>query len=193
MINRFRREVYQVLEQRADSGMGLIDALTSAPVVESPVGLSESPLFRCEFSSVYDFLKSGRMLYFLLRWVLCRNQPEDAETSAGYEVYAVDCTKDPAPEAETLPDRGRSKKGSHTPVEVGHVSSWLVRLVAKGTSWCMPLDIRRVPTERTDSQVGREQVAALATQESSRSRVVVADSLYGNVAFLAVFMALQSV
>ena len=173
--------------------MDLVDALTSAPVVESPVGLSESPLFRREFSSVYDFLKSGRIVYWRLRQVLFRNQPEEAETIAGYEVYAVDCTKDPAPEAETLPDRGQSKKGRHAPIEVGHVYSWLVRLVARGTSWCMPLDIRRVPTESTDSQVGSEQVATLAAQESSRPKVVVADSLYCNVAFLSIFMTLQSV
>jgi hypothetical protein len=193
MIHRFRREVYHCLEQRADAGLDLVDALTSAPVVESPVGLSESPLFRREFSSVYDFLKSGRFIYWRLRRVLFRNQPAEAETIAGYEVYALDCTKDPVPEAETLPDRGQSKKGRHAPVEVGHVYSWLVRLVARGTSWCMPLDVRRVPTESTDSQVGSEQVATLSTQESRRPKVVVADSLYCNVAFLSLFMTIQYV
>ncbi len=59
MINRFRREVYQSFERRADSGMDLIDALCSALTVESPVAQSESPLFRRRFSSVYDFLKKG--------------------------------------------------------------------------------------------------------------------------------------
>jgi hypothetical protein len=39
MNHRFRREVYQSFEQRADAGMDLVDALTSAPVVESPVAL----------------------------------------------------------------------------------------------------------------------------------------------------------
>jgi len=193
MIDRFRREVYQSFEQRADAGLDLIDSLTSAPVVESPVGLSESPMFRREFSSVYDALKSGRIAYGRLRQVLFRHQPADAETIAGYEVYAVDCTKDPAPEAETLPDRGQSKKGRYAPTEVGHVYSWLVRLVANGTSWCMPLDVRRVPTESTDSEVGSDQVETLATQDSSRPKVVVADSLYCNAAFLSVFMFLQSV
>ena len=123
MINRFRREVYQSLQQRADAGLDLVDALTSAPVVESPVGLSESPLFRREFSSVYDFLKSGRILYYLLRKVLLRNQPPEAEIIAGYEVYAVDCTKEPAPAAETLPDRGQSKTGGYELTAEGHVSS----------------------------------------------------------------------
>ena len=192
MNDRFRREVYHSFEQRADAGMDLVDALTSAPTVESPVGLSESALFRRGFSSVYDFLKSGRMLLPKLRRVLFRHQPEEAETIAGYEVYAVDCTGDPTPKAKTLPDRGQSKKGRNAPLEVGHTYSWLVRLVARGTSWCMPLDIGRVPTDSSDSQVGAEQVTRLA-QHNSRSKVVVADSLYCNAAFLAIFLTVQFV
>lgn len=50
MINRFRREIYQSFEQRGDAGLDLIDALSSATTVESPVGQSESPLFRRGFS-----------------------------------------------------------------------------------------------------------------------------------------------
>lgn len=192
MNDRFRREVYQSFEQRADAGMDLVDALTSAPTVESPVGLSESTLFRRRFSSIYDFLKSGRMLLPRLRRVLFRHQPEEAETIAGYEVYAVDCTEDPTPEAKTLPDRGQSKKGRHAPLEVGHTYSWLVRLVQGGTSWCMPLDLGRVPTESSDSQVGAEQVTALA-QHNSHPKVVVADSLYCNATFLAIFLTVQFV
>jgi hypothetical protein len=191
MIDRFRREVYQSFEQRGDAGMDLIDALTSALTVESPVAQSESPLFRRRFSSVYDFLKQGRILLPELRRVLERNQPEDAEEIAGFEVYAVDCTEDPAPEAETLPDRSQSKKGRHAPVEVVHRYSWLVRLIGWRTSWCMPQDIRRVSTESTDSEVGAEQVAALA-QRNARPKVVVADSLYCNVVFLGIFLAVQN-
>ena len=192
MHDRFRREVYQSFEQRADAGMDLVDALTSAPTVRSPVELSETALFRRRFSSVYDFLKSGRIVLPRLRQVLFRHQPEEAETIAGYEIYAVDCTGDPAPEAKTLPDRGQSKKGRTAPLEVGHTYSWLVRLVERGTSWCMPLDIARVPTESTDSQVGGEQVSALAKHQS-RPKVVVADSLYCNATFLSIFLTLQFV
>jgi len=192
MDDRFRREVYQSFEQRADAGMELVDALTSAPTVGSPVGLSESSLFRRGFSSVYDFLKSGRILLPRLRRVLFRHQPKDAETIAGYEVYAVDCTGDPAPAAKTLPDRGQSRKGRLASLEVGHTYSWLVRLVQRGTSWCMPLDIGRVPTERTDSQVGVEQVAALA-KHNNHPKVVVADSLYCNATFLAICLTVQFV
>ena len=192
MINRFRREVYQSFEQRGDTGMDLIDALTSALTVESPVAQSESPLFRRRFSSVYDYLKQGRILVPELRRVLDRNQPEDAERIAGFEVYAVDCTEDPAPEAETLPDRSRSKKGRYAPIEVGHRYSWLGRLVEWRTSWCMPQDIQRVSTTSTDSQVGAEQVVALAAR-NARPKVVVADSLYCNTIFLGAFLALQGI
>ncbi|HEX9595981.1 MAG TPA: transposase [Anaerolineales bacterium] len=214
MIDRFRREVYQSFEQRADAGMELIDALSSALTVESPVAQSESPLFRRRFSSVYDFLKQGRILLPQLRRVLERNQPEDAEVIAGYEVYAVDCTEDPAPAAQTLADRSQSKKGRHAPTQVGHRYSWLVRLVGWRTSWCMPQDIRRVSTATTDSQVGAEQVAALAAPKGGAgepslpsvrdrpgpgasagcplgAKVVVADSLYGNVIFLSIFLTVQ--
>lgn len=191
MINRFRREVYQSFERRADSGMDLIDALSSAPTVESPVGQSESPVFRRRFSSVYDFLKMGRILLPQLRQVLDRNQPDDAEEIAGFEVYAVDCTEDPVPDAETLKDRSRSKKGRHAPTQVVHRYSWIVRLVEWRTSWCMPQDMRRVSTETTDSEVGAEQVASLA-QGNDRPKVVVADSLYCNVIFLGIFLTVQN-
>ena len=53
-------------------------------------------------------------------------------------------------------------------------------------------DIRRVPTDSTDSQVGSEQVEAL-TQRNARPKVVVADSLYCNVVFLEIFLTVQTV
>ncbi|HEV2126358.1 MAG TPA: transposase [Chloroflexota bacterium] len=192
MIDRFRREVYQSFRQRADTALDLIDALTSAMQVESPVALSESVLFRRGFGSIYDVLNQGELDDKRLREVLDACQPEDAETIAGYEVYAVDCTDDPAAEAETLADRSQSKKGRYAPTVVGHRYSWLVRLVAWRTSWCMPQDIERVATTTTDSQGGAEQVGALA-ERNPRPKVVVADSLYANAVFLRIFLLVQYV
>lgn len=190
MINRFRAEVYQSFAQRGDAGLELIDALTSTPGVESPVALSESPLFRRRFSSIYDVLNQGRLNYDRLRQLLDELQPAAAETIAGYEVYALDCTDDPAPEAETLPDRSRTRKGTNAPTLVGHRYSWLVRLVNWRTSWCMPQDIERVATTESDGQVGAKQVEALA-ERNQRPKVVVADSLYCTSIFLSVFLMAQ--
>ncbi len=191
MLDRFREEVYQSFEQRPDAALDMMDALSSAPQVESPVALSESPLFRRKFSSVYDLLEQGRLDLAQAREVLDRHQPADAELVAGYEIYALDCTDNPAPEAETLADRGQSKKGRHAPLLIGHRYSWLVRLVERGSSWSMPQDIERVPTASSDSLIGAAQVAALA-ERNARAKVLVADSLYSNALFLAAFVGLST-
>jgi hypothetical protein len=192
MINRFRREVYQSIEQRADAGMDLIDGLSSAEQVKSPVQVSESALFRGGFSRVYDFLQNGVMNESQLRSVLYKNQPEEAERIAGYEVYGLDCSDEEHADAETLADRSQSKKGKDAPKVVGHRYSWLVRLVKQGTSWCMAQDIERVSSDSSDSAVGGEQVKRL-DQQSPQRKVVVADSLYGNVIFLGAFLVVSTV
>jgi hypothetical protein len=192
MIHRFRQEVYQSFEQRGDAGLDLIDALSSAESVESPVWQSESPLFRRGFSSIYDVLKHGRLSLRHVRRALYRHQPEDAESIAGYEVYAVDCTEHPHPEAETLPDRTQSKKGRNAPKVIGHRSSWLVRVVSWRPSWCMPQDVERVESRATDSEVAAEQVKRLDKQGASL-KAVVADSLYCNAIFLGVFLVVTTV
>lgn len=187
MINRFREEVYQSIDARADAALNLIDSLSSAEQVESPVAVSESPLFRRQYSMVYDLLENGKLAVDKLRQRLYRNQPEDAGKIAGYEIYPVDCTEEPHPEAETLPDRTQSKKGRYAPKVIGHRYSWLVRVVSWKPSWCMAQDVERVSSDKTDSQVGAEQVKRLDAQ-STTLKAVVADSLYCNYIFLGAFL-----
>jgi len=187
MINRFRQEVYQSFEKRGDAGLDLIDGISSSEHVESPVSVSESPLFRRNFSSIYDVLNEGEIWEEEVRNSLYRNQPSDAETIAEYEVYAIDCTEEPHPEADTLADRTQSKKGKYSPTTVGHRYSWAVRVVSWKPSWCMPQDVKRVESKETDSQVGAEQVKLLDKQ-GNRKKVAVADSLYCNYIFLVAFL-----
>lgn len=187
MINRFRREVYESFEKRGDGGLDLIDAIGSTENIESPVSVSESPLFRRGFSSIYDVLDKGKLSLDKVRRTLYRNQPGDTEKIAGYEVYAVDCTEHPHPEADTLADRTQSKKGRYAPKVVGHRYSWIVRVVSWKPSWCMPQDVVRVESQKTDSQVGAEQVKRLDKQGPNK-KAVVADSLYCNYIFLVAFL-----
>lgn len=187
MINRFREEVYQSINIRGDAALDLIDSLSSADQVESPVAVSESPLFRRRFSMVYDLLENGQLALDEIRHTLYKNQPENAGQIADYEIYAVDCTEEPHPEAKTLPDRTQSKKGRYAPKVIGHRYSWLVRVVSWKPSWCMAQDIERVSSDKTDSQVGAAQVARLDHQ-STNLKVVVADSLYCNYNFLVAFL-----
>lgn len=192
MFDRFRQEVYQNFPRRKDAGLDLLDALTSAEQVESPVAVSESPLFRRGYGSVYDVLKECLMNKTAIKQTLGSSHPTDAQTIAGYEVYATDCTDHNHPEAETLPDRTQSRKGKGSPLQIGHRYSWLVRVIERTPSWCLPQSVERVGSKTTDSHVAAEQVKELDGQ-SCRPKVVVADSLYCNQYFLGILLTLRTI
>jgi len=191
LIQQFRNAVYQSLQKRPDAVLDLIDALTVAGHVESPVALSEQTPFRRKFSMVYDTLCNAAIDFDGLLHTLLTFQPKDSETIAGYEVYGLDATKDERPDAETLPERCALKSQKDEPLVYGHKYSWLVRLVGWGTSWVAPQDTLRIDPELSDSQVGSQQVKELA-ERNPHSKVVVEDSLYGNHVFLAIFLFIQN-
>jgi hypothetical protein len=192
LIQQFRKAVYQSFCKRADASMDIIDALTVAGHVDSPVALSEETPFRRKFSSIFDTLRHGEIDFDLLLPVLMEYQPADSEVIAGCEVYGLDCTPNERDEAETLEDRGSLKTEKDEPVRYGHKYSWLTRLLRWGTSWVAPADVRRVETSLTDSEVARVQVREL-DQRDSKLKVVAADSLYINQIFLAIFLEVQNV
>jgi hypothetical protein len=192
LFQKFRQLVYQILPKRADATLDLVDALTVARHVDSPVALSEEAPFRRKFSSVYDVLSEGDIDEEKLHPILYEQQPEDCEEIGGYEVYGLDTTPDDRPEAETLDERVFLKAQKNDPVRPGQKHSWLVRLVKQGTSWVAPWDVRRVKADSNDNQTAIEQVEALDKQ-SKRPKVVVADSLYANVVFLAVFETAKTI
>jgi hypothetical protein len=191
-FQQFRQKLYQILPKRADATLDFIDALTVAGHVASPVALSEEVPFRRKFGSIYDVLSEGRVELEPLHELLAEFQPADSEQIADYEVYGLDTTPDERPEAETLADRGLLKAQKHEPVRVGQKFSWLVRLVKPGTSWVAPWDVRRVKTASNDNQTAAAQVQELDGQ-NSRPKVVVADSLYANQVFLAVFLVVKTI
>lgn len=190
-IQQFRKAVYQSLRKRADASLDMIDALTVAGHVNSPVALSEETPFRRKFSSIFDTLLHGEIDFDFLLQTLFEYQPDNSEQIAGYELYALDCTPNEREESETLADRGSLKTEKNEPVRYGHKYSWLVRLVDWGTSWVAPVDVRRVETSLTDSQVAGVQVREL-DQRNPKPKVVVEDSLYGNHLFLAIFLEVKN-
>ncbi len=191
-ISEFREAVYQTFVKRAAALFNLVDALTVAGHVSSPVALSEETPFERKFSSVYDGLENGEMNLDDLLALLPHCVPSDSETIAGYKVYAADATANERKQAETLPDRGVLKSNQKEPVRYGHKYSWLVRLVNFGTSWAAPVDIERIDTQSTDTQVAAVQVTEL-NQRDPAPKVVVADSRYADHLFLGIFQWLQGV
>ena len=167
----------------------LVDALTIAGHVNSPVALSELPLFRRKFSSVYDALVHGE-LGDDLKSLFSDSQAADWETIGVYEIHAIDATPHERMSAETLEDRGALKAQQKEPVRYGHKSSWLVRLVQSGTSWVAPEDIERISTATTDTKTAAQQVKDLAMR-NQHPKVITADSRYRDKHFLGVFAGLE--
>jgi hypothetical protein len=192
ILQQFRQSIYKVLPKRADATLDMVDALTVAGHVDSPVALSEEIPFRRKFSSIFDVLTEGRIDVEALHLILAEQQPADSQQIAGYEVYATDTTPDEREEAETLEERCLLKAQKNAPVRVGQKFSWLVRLVKEKTSWVAPWDVRRVKADSNDNLTAVEQVKALDKQ-NQRPKVVVGDSLYANVIFLAVFLVTQTI
>lgn len=190
-IQQFRQAVYQSLQMRADATMDLIDALTVAGHVTSPVGLSEMAPFRRTHSMVYDCILHGQWQMERLRELLSLTEPPEAERLAGYAVYAVDATENERAEAHTLQDRGILKADQFDALRFGHKYSWVVRLVHSGTSWTAPIDIKRVGTTDSETRVAAEQVAALARRQTE-PKVITADSLYANEKFLPIVSRLHN-
>jgi hypothetical protein len=189
-ISEFRAAVYQEVVWRPAAILDLVDALTTVGQVSSPVAMSESPLFRRKFSSVYDALVHGE-LGNELKTLFHDSQDADWETIAGYEVHAIDATPQERMAAETLEDRGALKAQQKDPVRYGHKSSWLVRLVQTGTSWVAPEDLQRISTATTDTKVAAQQVKELA-KRNLRPKVITADSRYRDQHFLGVFADLEN-
>jgi Transposase DDE domain len=189
-LSEFREAVYQKAVWRPAAILDLVDALTIAGHVNSPVALSESPLFRRKFSSVYDALVHGD-LGSELKSLFSDSQAADWETISGYEIHAIDATPHERMSAETLADRGALKAQQKEPVRYGHKSSWLVRLVQNGTSWVAPEDIERISTATTDTKVAAQQVKDLAVR-NQRPKVITADSRYRDKYFLGAFAGLEN-
>ena len=189
-ISEFRKAVYQSLKKRADILFDLIDALTVAGQVSSPVALSEQKPFRRKFESVYDGLENGEMDIGEILSLLPDCVPEDSETIAGYTVYAVDATSNEHEEAETLPDRSALKSSQSEPLRYGHKYSWVARLIHFGTSWAAPVDVERISTEMTDTKLAAVQVQELDLRDG-QAKVIVADSRYQDHQFLGIFEQFQ--
>jgi hypothetical protein len=112
--------------------LDLIDALSVAGQVSSPVALSEQKPFRRKFGGVYDGLENGEMDFGKILSLLPHCVPEDSETIAGYKMYAVDAAANEYEQAETLPDRSVLKSSRQEPMRYGHKYSWIVRLINIG-------------------------------------------------------------
>ncbi len=183
---QFRNALHQFFDNRANTLMDLVDALSSNVTAQSVVQLSLNSLFRPSYSTLFKSIAD----YF---------KPENAEASAderrqqeqkimrlimphlphpekqNFWVLGVDVTPWKRQFAQTLSDRGyvyypNAIKGNK-PVTIGHQFSLLALLPEKAgmyaPAWLLPLSLRRIGTDEDKEMVGAEQVDMLMEDPQS--------------------------
>ena len=143
----FRAAVYAALGRRADALFELMEALSSAGAVASPIHLSLEPVHRRGWGSFYAALAHGEISAEAMEALLA--QPPLAEATGGPLLYGVDTSVWPRCDAETSPERGfyhhSSRHSAGKPIVAGWSFQWVAQLSLTHDSWTAPLSVRRVP------------------------------------------------
>lgn len=165
-LEQFRYELYQNLDNRADTLMDLLDAISSSRT-KSVVEYSLSPAFRRSYSSLFKAIDKTKLNEKWLAEQVIPHLPRPQRWP--FRLLMVDVTPNPRPYAQTLEDRGmvyqpEVVKGK-LPVTIGHeystVAVGLEREANLTPSWIVPLLTRRVESRQDKEMVGAGQIERL--------------------------------
>jgi hypothetical protein len=184
-LQEFRRELYSMLNYRADATIELIDALSSNDNARSVIELSLNPLFRHKFSSISDcidnfFIASSPGEYEIERQMQDKDIMRligryiDTPKLKEYYLLALDVTPIPRPFSYTLEDRTYVYQpntiSGNKPITIGHQYSFLLSLPEKESlsspPWAVPLIVSRVPSGKTAIEVAVEQTRMLLEDDA---------------------------
>jgi hypothetical protein len=183
----FRQAVYERgLSRARDAQFELIDALLLSGSIRSFPELSLSPAFRRKWPSAYAAIEEGNQDREWLEEQFVAQVPRQ-----GRQIFALDGTAWPHPAARSLADR-QYVRGCTPAVDgatvVGHPYSVLAWVPDAHSSWAPPMSVRRVPSDRTATEVGVDQVKQLCRQRADEMEealyLIVGDGKYGNHHFL---------
>ena len=187
-LTRFRHALYQCFGMRRDALFDLLDAVMTAPQVESLVGLSLAPGFARGWAATCDALSDGSLEVSAIQRVLAAHLAVVPPAVADREVWALDGSSWARPCAPTSPERTACRvlapgSAGHTMVD-GWEYQWLVAVPQDAGSWVLPLAVdRRSPTAGTATTLAIAQVravqAARATTGTDAARpLLLLDSSY---------------
>lgn len=165
-LRAFRDQVYTLFGCRRDALFELLDAVLTAPTIETPAHLSLAPTCQRGWGSLYDALNAGTMDLGQLEAVVAA-YPLATETAW----YAVDASVWPRGDAQTSPQRGyyhHPYRQSHgQPIVAGWNYSWLVQLPSRCSRWTAPLRMRRLVPGENPNTVAAEQIHSWLGQAPS--------------------------
>ena len=164
-LQTFRQKVYAAFGLRADALFEIMDAVLSAPAIETPAHLSLAPSFQRKWGSVYDALNAGTIDFAAVEHLVA-DYPLDTES----DWYAIDTSVWPRCDAETSPERGyyhhHSRQSNGQPIVAGWNYSWLVQVPQRCSSWTAPLRVRRMKPGENANQVAAEQIRSFLRQRA---------------------------
>ena len=193
-MEQFRDTLYQNLNNRADTLMELIDAISSNPDAKSVVEYSLTSCFRRSYSALFKAIDEMDLPKMMLPYLVTPHLSRPRQRA--FWLLMTDVTPQPRPYAHTLADRGmvyqpEVVKGK-LPVTIGHQYSTVAVGPEPETqvspSWVVPLLTRRVATNEDKEMVGARQIGDLIEDGKlpfGRSLCVeVGDSSYSKPAYL---------
>ncbi len=180
----FRQAAYDCLGQARDTQFELTDAVLLSPAVSSFAALSQSPVFRRKWPSVYEAIQDGRPDRAGLLRLYTEQMPVEARP-----VLAGDHTAWPRLSAYTLAERTvehqPTKIADQKPITLGQGYSSLVWLPPEGagSSWALPLLHERISPTEAPLAKGVSQLRQVTALLPNRP-VSMWDAEYGNAKFV---------
>jgi DDE superfamily endonuclease len=176
-LQEFRQTLYNTLGNARDAIFDLMDAVLVSACIMSFVSLSQSPVFRRQWSSSYaalqdSYLPRSKVLKVLVRRVSTQGQPLLAGDLSGWK----------RPSAKSLKDRTFSV-ASEGAISVGHSYSTLAWIPEAQGSWALPLCHERVTSFETPISRAAFQLKQVTRQLEVRP-LAVYDRGYGNASFV---------
>ena len=181
-LQQFRQDVYGCLGKAKDAVFELMDAVLTSPSVNSFVSLSQSPLFRRQWPSIYAALQDSRPPRKKLMKRFVTEIPTEEQP-----LLAGDHTAWPRPEAATLKER--TLEHHHNggfggkPVTLGQGFSTLAWIPEASGSWALPLRHERITSFETPSSKAAFQLKQVTRHLDVRP-LALYDREYGNAKFV---------
>lgn len=162
-LRRFRAEVYDCFDRRADALFDLVDGICAPVTVAGVAYVTLAPGARRGHGAAYAALSEGRVDEDLLRDVLAGYRP-----GCWRPDFAVDASVWARCDAECSPGRGfyyhPARHSAGQPIVAGWCYSWLVGLSAGADSWTAPLDVRRLTVGANPNLVAAGQIRAVLSR-----------------------------
>ena len=176
-LREFRQTLYETLGNAKDTIFDLMDAVLVSGCIMSYVSLSQSPVFRRQWPSIYAGLQDSQLPRATVRQLLVSQIATDQQP-----LLAGDATRWNRPAAKTMKDRTFSG-GTQGAITVGHSYSTLAWIPEAKGSWALPLCHERITSFETPGSRAAFQLKQVTRQMSVRP-LAVYDRGYGNASFV---------